>query len=121
MSNALDKGAFLAQNDIEIEKVDLPTPYSGHVYIKTMNGQEWDAYQESIVVEDPDAPNGRKLNFKQIRAKLVVRCLCDEHGNLLLDPDDLDSLSKKGNKVLEKLAKVAQRLNGMTEETSEKN
>jgi hypothetical protein len=51
---------------------------------------------------------------------LIIKSTCDAEGNLIFTEDDLEMLSKKSSKVLEKLAKAAQRLNGIGEDTPEK-
>jgi hypothetical protein len=47
--------------------------------IRTMSGRERDAYDASI-------NDGKNQNFDNMSARLVVRCLCDEQGELLF-PD----------------------------------
>lgn len=109
---------LLSQSDIVVERVELPKPYTGHVFVKTMTGEEWDAYQETIV--DEDKKGVRRLNLKSSKAKLLARCVCDEAGNLVFAEGDIPLLAKKSNRLLEHLTRVAQRLNGLVED-DEKN
>lgn len=113
-SPLMTAATIFAVDDVEIEKVELPEPYKGHIYMKNMDGDEWDTYQDSIVDKDDDG--NRTLNLKQSRAKMITRCACNEKGELIFTDGDIPTLCKKSAKLLEHLTKVAQRLNGMGEE-----
>ena len=112
----LNKQDFFKVQDITIEPVALPAPYEGVVYVRTMTGEEWDAYQDSILVRDKDGK--REVDLKNSRAKMIVQSICDADGVALFTEKDIPELSKRGSKVLEVMAKAAQRLNGVGEDSS---
>ena len=118
-SSFLGRDQLLSFDDVVIEKVTLPAPYNGHVFVKNASGFAWDEYQDSILVKDKDG--SRTVELKGAKVKLLSHCVCDENGVLIFTQDDILALSKKSNLLLETLTKVAQRLNGMGVETKEKN
>jgi len=115
---ATNKQDFFSVQDIVIEPLQLPAPYKGSVFVRTMTGEEWDSYQEAIYVADETGE--RKVDFKGIRVNIIVRTVCDAEGNLLFTTDDIPALKKKGSKVLEIMAAAAQKLNGVGEDSSKK-
>ena len=55
----------------------------------------------------------RKLNLKNIRARLLSMTLCDEKGVLLFKPEDVIALGKKSARVLNNLFTEAQSQSGL--------
>lgn len=115
----LTRDQIFSQVDLVIEKVTLPAPYKGFVFVKGMDGLAYDEYQDSILIKGKDGQ--RTVDLKKSKAKLLVQCICDESGKLMFTEADIPLLCTKSNKFLEGLTKVAQRLNGMGEEAKEKN
>lgn len=58
----------------------------------------------------------QKANLRNATAKLISRCAIDEDGAPLFEPKDLLKLSGKSAAALQRLANVAQRLNGLTDD-----
>jgi aminopeptidase-like protein len=56
--------------------------------------------------------NTRKL--KEIRERLVVACLCDEEGVLLLQDSDVDAVGAQPAAVVERIVDAAQKVCGMS-------
>lgn len=115
----LSRDQIFSQVDLVIEKAILPAPYKGHVFVKGMDGNAWDEYQDGILVKGKNGE--RTVDLKKSKAKLLVQCICDESGKLMFTEADIPLLCTRSNKFLESLTKVAQRLNGMGEEAKEKN
>lgn len=106
----ITKQGFFEVNDIVIKEVQLPAPYEGTVYIKSMNGEEGEDFRESLTKRDSSGKT--ELDLKSSRAKLLIRTVCDQNGNLLFTEHDVALLDKKSEKILEFLAKEANMLNG---------
>lgn len=111
--------SLLDVDDKVIKEVALEPPYSGVVYVKSMTGEEWETYQESIIVEDESGK--RKVNLKMSRAKMIVCTVCDSSGNLLFAQEDIPALMKKSNKFLENIVKEASFVNGIGDNPDKKN
>jgi hypothetical protein len=109
----LDKAAFLAAaaKPREVEPLEVPA-LGGIVYVRAMTGTERDAWERSLV-----AQRGKKFvpQTENVRARLLVRCLCDEQGVLLFALGDADELGKLAASILAPLYEAAQRLNGVSD------
>ena len=97
-----------AVNDFEIEEVEVPE-WGGWVYIRSLSARERDLFEGSI-----GAVAG-KQNLANLRARLVVLCLCDEDGNRILEDDQSEFLGAKNAQVINRLFEKARRLSGMTD------
>jgi translation initiation factor 2 beta subunit (eIF-2beta)/eIF-5 len=91
-----------------------PTPTS--VFVREMSARERDDWEESNVLR-----KGKKTetNFRNMRARLAIATCCDADGNLIFKPEDVDFLSAKPVKVLERICKAALKINGITTEEEE--
>ncbi|WP_454737592.1 hypothetical protein [Cupriavidus necator] len=112
----LSKEQILAADDIKFETVEVPE-WGGTVIIRMMSGAARDAYEASMV----GFKNGQRVaDLTNMRAKLVAATLVDEAGNpLFADESDVAALSAKSAAALERLFKVAQRINGIGTESVE--
>ncbi len=108
----LDKAAFLAaaEKPRELQPVEVPA-LGGVVYIRAMSGTERDAWERSLVTV-----KGKRVTPQtdNVRARLLVRCLCGEDGALLFALSDADALGKLPASVLAPLYDHAQRHNGVS-------
>lgn len=109
---ALTKEQILAKNDIEIEEVYV-SEWGDSVFVKSMNGEERDTFELSIV----DQKHKGKVNLENIRAKLCAMTICDEKGERLFSEKEIFALSKKNSSALSKIFLVAQKINGLDEES----
>lgn len=113
---------FLLKKEVlEIVKVDLGDDQI--VYVRQMTGHERDQF-ESLLVTKIKNKKGKTFDFEQnledFRAKLVVSCICDEAGILLLKPQDYKELSNNMSAFrLEKIVNVAQKINKISDEDKE--
>jgi len=101
------KDEILKAEDLKRELVPVPEWGKGAVYVRTMTGEERDAYDQSNVGENE---NVDLVNF---RAKLLARTIVDEKGERIFTDDDINQLGKKSSLALNRLFEVAQRLNGL--------
>lgn len=96
----LTREAILAVDDRKRESIDIPE-WGGSVFVGTMSGTERDSWEQEILGE----------NRVNARALLAVRVCVDEAGRRIFGDDDAVSLGEKSGAALERIAKVAQRLN----------
>jgi hypothetical protein len=109
----LTRDAIFAAQDRAFEDVDVPE-WGGMVRIAVITGTDRDAYEASMY-----EMKGKeiKLNRDDMRAKLLARAIVDENLKRIFTDADIRELGKKSSKVIERLFTVAQRLNGMTDES----
>lgn len=108
----LTRDAILGADDLKREAVDVPE-WGGQVLISVMTGAARDAWEQSI------AGKGGRPDVSNIRARLVAACAVDESGARLFTDADAEALGSKSAAAIERCAKVAQRLNGLTAEDVE--
>lgn len=117
----LDRSKLLAKQELQVKKVDLGN--DEYVYVRQMTGRERDKFEQSLITEKKDAKGeftGYDRNVEDFRAKLSVMTICDEKGELLLQPGDYALLSSNMSAArLEKIVNEAQELNKISEEDKE--
>lgn len=107
----LSRDAILGAADLPQERVSVPE-WGGTVILRGMSGAERDAFEAGIMVTkgDKDVVDPRNL-----RARLIVRCVIDEDGKRLFADEDAEFLGAKSASVISRLFDVARRLCGMGE------
>ena len=104
------KDTINAAQDFKREAVIVPE-WGVTVYIRSITAAEIDSWQdETYKLNGKDV----KLNRQNIRARLLARCLVDEVGTRVYEDHEADELGKKNNQVVERLYKIAERLNAVT-------
>jgi len=103
----LSRDWILQAEDLHREEVHVPE-WGGSVMIGTMTGAQRDAWEQSLAA-------GGKVNITNVRARLVSYCAIDEHGNRMFTDADAELLGGKSAPALERCARVAMRLNALTE------
>lgn len=116
----LNREALLKKETLKIEKVVLGDDF---VYVRQMTGRERDRFEASILRDVKDT-EGKTIdvmqNMEDFRAKLAVNTLCDEQGNLLLEPQDYGILSQHMSAAkLCRIVEAAQELNKISEKDKE--
>lgn len=108
---ALNRDQILEASDLKTQTVSVPE-WGGDVIVSAMTGAARDAWEQSLVLT-----NGSKttVNMENMRARLVVATVVDEDGNRLFKDDDIARLGAKSGAALERVCKVAQRLNSLTD------
>lgn len=111
----LTKDAILKASDSKIQKLDVPE-WGGHIFLKNMTGSERDQFEAETYVT-----KGKNVEFNRenFRARLLVRCICDEQGEPMFTKKDIDALGKKSAKALDRCFAAAQKLNGLSAEDVE--
>lgn len=107
---ALTKDQILEANDLKNEAVNVPQ-WGGTVFVRTMNGVDRDAFENSMITVLPDGT--RKTDMTNIRAKLIALTAVDERGARLFEVSDVDRIGLKSAAAIELVFAVAQRINGL--------
>lgn len=121
MGNLLNRSKLLEKEELQTTKVEFEN--GDYVYVRQMTGHERDTFEQSLLKKNRDS-KGNIVGYEQstddFRAKLAVCTVCDEKGNLILQPGDYLILSKSMSaKTLERIINEAQKLNAITEEDKE--
>lgn len=117
----LNREKLLAKEKLEIRKVNLGK--DEFVYVRQMTGRERDIFEQSFLKEIKNKKGvaiGYDKTLDDFRAKLAVCTVCDEKGDLILQPNDFVDLSRNMSAArLEVIINVAQELNKISEEDKE--
>lgn len=106
----MDKMSILKSKDVQVVSVPVPE-WGGDIYLRTISGADRDAWEMDCWGRDNDMMRGRNM-----RAKLLVRAICDEEGTRIFTDMDAADLGQKNAKVLDRLFDRAAALNGLREE-----
>lgn len=113
----LGRDEILDIDDIKTEVV--PVPEWGErvaVRLKVLSAAERDAFEASTVT----VKGGRqKPNLANLRARLVARCMVDEHGKRVFESGDVARLGNKSSAALDRLFAKCQEINGFSEKDIE--
>jgi hypothetical protein len=104
----LTREELLAPREMPREKIDVPE-LGGSVYVRALSGLERDAFEADVFYSREKGAAG----LRNMRARLAVRCLCDERGTLLMTPEDADALGRQHSHAIDVMFQTAQRLNGI--------
>ncbi len=90
--------------------------WGGEVYVRVMSGTERDAYEDETY-----RLNGRdvSLNRRNLRARLLVKCIADEAGNRVFSDAEADALGATPAPQLDRVYSFAAKLNGLSAKDEE--
>jgi hypothetical protein len=117
----LNRDDILKPRDLKVEEVDVPE-WGGIVRIRELTGEGQNAFQASLRRTRPngqtimDQDGNPILDLTNASAKLLVRAIVGDDGEPLLSLADVDALGQESGAVLERVALIARRLSGMTDE-----
>ena len=102
----LTREEILSFDDSKLEKVSVPE-WGGDVFVRMMNGNERDAYEEWCT--------SVKRSLIGVRGRLAALCIVDEKGVRLFSDDDIESLGEKSAAALERIVSAAMKLNAVSD------
>jgi hypothetical protein len=108
----LSKKDILSKDDLKIEVVEVPE-WGGSIRVSTMSAFARDRFEANI------AKSGGGINTDNIRAKLAIATIVDEHNKPLFDESDIVKLGQKSCAALDRVFEAAQRLNLITDKEVE--
>jgi len=95
----------------------IPCPeWDCTLYIRTLEGGERDAFEESVLVKKGKK---REVSLQDLRAKLVALSACDKDGRPAFQPGDEKWLTCKSGVVLDRLADAAMKHNKISDKDVE--
>lgn len=103
---SLSKEDILKADDLKRKKVTVPD-WGGDIEIRIMTGEERDDFESEISKEN-------NKSFKNFRARLLAKVICDESGKRIFEDSDIVELGAKSGKVLGDLFDAATKLNGIS-------
>lgn len=108
----LGKDQILAAEDLVSRDVEVPE-WGGTVRVRMMTGGERDAFEASLWEREGEETVYKREHF---RAKLLSRCIVDDKGARVFSDKDIERLSGKSAKALNRLFDVAQEINAISKE-----
>jgi Phage tail assembly chaperone len=105
------RDAILELDDLQSEEVVVPEWGGIVVAVRSLSGTERDALEASMT-----QVKGKKteVNFRNMRAKMVVRASYDQDGKRLFRDEDEAAVGRKNSAALQRIFEVAARLSGIT-------
>ena len=107
------RNVILDADDRPLEELYIPE-WDVTVYIAAMCGSGRDRFEIEVMWWGRE-----KTTDNNFRAKLAVKTVCDKDGNLIFSDADAEKLGQKSAKALDRILKVAKRLNGLSAEDVE--
>lgn len=109
----LTKDQILAIEDCKTEPMDIPE-WGGKVMVRGCNALEHDEYEQSMVITTVvDDATVTKTDFKNAKARLVVKCVLTEKGERLFSDEDATALGFKCAGVVSRLFHKIEALSGI--------
>lgn len=113
--SSLSREAFLRPAKVNVVEVPVPE-LGGSVFVKGMTAKDRSRFETQFQLSSGKS-NTRKM--KEIRERLVIACLCDEEGVLLLQDSDVDAVGSQPAAVIERIVEAAQKVCGMSNDDVE--
>ncbi len=110
----LTKEQILAVQDVQPVAVEIPE-WGGTVYVRPMSAGERDRWEGDLLERSEKRKEGVAKAVENLRAVFLSKCLCDQDGKLLFGPDDIEALSGKSYRAVDRAYEAAQSLNGLSE------
>lgn len=108
----LTREQILAAQDLKTEDVAVPE-WGGTVRVRMMTGAERDALGAALIGPD------KKPDMREYRLRLVAACVVGEDGVALFGPDEIAMLGRKSGVALDRVYRIAERLNDVSAEAVE--
>lgn len=112
MADYLSREAILAASDLEAEDVEVPE-WGGKVRVRPLNGRERAEIEELMFSENGA---GRKQSEVLFRERMVALTVVGEDGKRAFTDQDVQALSEKNWRALERIALAAVKISGLTAE-----
>ena len=109
-SHATKESILALAGSTQIERIEV-AELNSPIYIRGLSARERDSFEASCM---PGKGKARALNMENIRARLLVRSICNEVGARLFQDHEADALGTVPASVVDKLFSVAQRLSGLS-------
>lgn len=101
------RGKILAADDLKRELLTIEE-WGETIYVREMTGTERDEYEAGLM-QLQDKPLVERL--ENMRARLCVLTVVDEHGTRIFNADDVEALGAKNGAVLTRISDLAALIN----------
>lgn len=106
----MDKNGILSlASRLRVEPVTIEG-VADPIFLRTLTGRERDGFEQSCFTQKG---KDRVMNTENIRAKLLVRSICDDKGVRLFQDGEADSLGGIPADILDILFSKAQKMSGL--------
>ncbi len=109
----LNRAKILKCTNLKTETVNVPE-WGGDVTVRELDGKGRDAWEMGVITQNKKGD--AKFNGVNARAKLIIRSVIDDDGNLIFTDDDIDAIGCLSASALGKVFDVASKLSGLTSE-----
>ena len=120
----LTRDQILLIETLKTEPLEIPE-WNGSIVVREATAIERDEYEESLVRPHLVGKKTElKTDFRNSKARLVVKCVIDDKGDRVFGDKDAEALGGKSAAVIDRIFQVVRRLSGMalkSEEELEKN
>ena len=96
-----------------IQKISVPE-LGTEIFIRRMNGTELNAFETAQFKAKEEAKTKGDVAYLPLSAVVLSMTMCDEAGELLFKPEEINTLDSV---VIDRLATAALNLNGLTKES----
>jgi hypothetical protein len=116
MTELLTREQILEVQDIQTEPVECPE-WGGKVLVQGLTSSDRDAFEGDLIQQKKG--KDFDVNLRNLRAKLVARCVVNEKGERLFTDKDAALLGKKSAVAMDRVFSKAQKLSGISTEDVE--
>lgn len=113
---SLTREEIISARDTKIERVSVPE-WGGEVCVRVMSGEARDRLDAFLAKAIDD--DGKLVNPKGLRTLVCILGCCDERGNDLFKPNDVDALAAKNSVALDRVWRAVAALNGLNDKAME--
>jgi len=107
-------------DDRSYETVEIPEwSHDGQktlVRVRGLTGAERDGWEASLLRDGGGGRGRPKMDYSDLRAKLIVRCWVDGDGQRVCRDSDAQWLTQKSASALQRIFEVCQKLSRLTDE-----
>lgn len=116
----LDKVAFLANNKIQVIRVDVPE-LGGSVLVKELTAGERDAFETSLIVKtrNEKGKEVKEMSTADIRAKLCQRTMVGADHKPMFSDEEVTQLSAMSAAAMNRVYEASSKLSGLSDEDIE--
>jgi hypothetical protein len=106
----LTRENFLNPSAAPVEPVQIPE-LGGTVNVRGLTAAERDEFEATMILEKGETKADK---FRNLRARLVAKCIIDETGARMFTDDDVPALGANQARAIQRAFEVAQRLSGLS-------
>lgn len=107
---ALSRDEILSAKDARLKEIEIPQ-WGGSVMIKTMTAGEKGKFEQKML--------NKNLDYSKVLSEYAAIIVCDEEGNSLFTPKDIEALANKSSAAMQKIFDAGQELNNVTQDDIE--